>query len=433
MISNNINIFKMKRIYFIFSLLSFVVASCQKNETMHDTINNIEINPELHLLQDVAEVIRNANNHNFVFDMATMAVNEADEFESVYLNNLVSYKTKSAESLFDQMLEEINSIPNYYDGILNKVQTRSNTISEMELKDLDVEFYVPYPENFRNSQSNSVTVGYHPLVREDWTDGYKIYRDGKQEYIPRVDDEYAQHNLTIIVMPKDTSTYSQPISHDEIIEYLGITDTKSTINNGLITQNITQSDLIDEDDVLYTAVAGIRANGKDWLKFLQRKMKLSIYRASGDVVFASDGSIVPSGSSHKPISIAISRSDCKDKVWQTNGYIFDDDWDLHETNQKIYFVTEHNVNSDDSATATVGIGWKDGKFTVDAQLTAEVKVDFSGKSKLRVHNELTRKSILANNMDGLASGTHSYQGHNFAIRSYGIIDLVYVFYYTKVE
>ena len=162
-------------------------------------------------------------------------------------------------------------------------------------------------------------------------------------------------------------------------------------------------------------------------------MKLSIYRASGDVVFASDGSIVPSGSSHKPISIAISRSDCKDKVWQTNGYIFDDDWDLHETNQKIYFVTEHNVNSDDSATATVGIGWKDGKFTVDAQLTAEVKVDFSGKSKLRVHNELTRKSILANNMDGLASGTHSYQGHDFAIRSYGIIDLVYVFYYTKVE
>ena len=90
---------------------------------------------------------------------------------------------------------------------------------------------------------------------------------------------------------------------------------KCPINNGLITQNITQSDLIDEDDVLYTAVAGIRANGKDWLKFLQRKMKLSIYRASGDVVFASDGSIVPSGSSHKPISIAISRSDCKDKVW----------------------------------------------------------------------------------------------------------------------
>lgn len=423
----------MKRTYFIIALLSSVVASCQKNETIRDTINNVEINPELHLLQDVAEVIMNANNHNFAFDMATMAVKEADEFETVYLDNLVDSKTKSSQSLFDQMLEEINSVPNYYSGILNKIQTRSTTISETELKDLGVEFYVPYPENFRNSQSNSVTVGYHPLVREDWTDGYKLYRDGRQEYIARVDEDYAQHNLTIIVMPKDTSTYTQPISHNEIMEHLGIADTKSIINNGLITQNITQSDAIDEDDVLYTAVAAIRANGKGWLKFLQTKMKLSIYRASGDVVFANDGSIVPSGSAHKPISIAISRSDCKDKVWQTQGYIFDDDWDLHETNQKIYFVTEHNINSDDSATATVGIGWKDGKFTVDAQLTAEVKVDFSGKSKLRVDNELTRKSILANNMDELVSGTYPYQGHNFAVRSYGIIDLVYVFYYTKVE
>ena len=127
--------------------------------------------------------------------------------------------------------------------------------------------------------------------------------------------------------------------------------------------------------------------------------------------------------------IAISKKDLKASKWKDNvNYLFDDDWDLHEYNQKIYFASEHNMGgSAQKINTDVGIGYKDKKFTADLGFNVNLSFSLSRNSILREHNELTRKSILATNV-------HQPNPHNgFTVRSYGPVDIVYNFYYTKID
>ena len=83
------------------------------------------------------------------------------------------------------------------------------------------------------------------------------------------------------------------------------------------------------------------------------------YRASGDIEFNADGSLKPSGSCHKPFVLAISKDKLEANEWVTGAFVFDDDWDLHEYDQKIYFASEHNTGSTSAkVTANVGIGYR---------------------------------------------------------------------------
>lgn len=441
----------MKKFYFVLVAIATTLAICATACSESPKMNEFEINTtnldlsksdKLCLLKDVASIITNAEDSKFVFDFAEMAVKETDRYECVYMDNLINFSTRSKNNLATLMLDEINMNRDKYSSIFDGTITRGDVMTLDELQNLEVEFYVPYSDNFEDIPEY-ITVGYHPLVQEDWTDGYQIGKDGTTKYVSYIDDEYAQQNLTVIVMPKESDETSGDLSlYDGVSTFVYVDpqnpnisvvpDTQS-LPNGLIKENITDSNIIDEDDVLYTCVSALRVDGTDWMKFLQTKMRLAIYRASSDVVW-KDGICEESGATfHKTISLTIPRKDCRDGVWYKRNMVFDDDWDLHETNQKIYFVTEHNFAGDISLNANVGIGIKNGKPYIDPTSLANVSIELNNGSILRVHNELIRKAVLANNVGDIGGGTRTIDDTQFAVRGYGIVDLVFTFNYTKIN
>lgn len=120
----------------------------------------------------------------------------------------------------------------------------------------------------------------------------------------------------------------------------------------------------------------------------------------------------------------------KSNKWYEGNFIFDDDWDLHEYDQKIYFASEHNIGkASASVEAKVGVGYKDGKISGDYGFSINAEVIFGNHGINRANNQLTRSSILATNVNDMGSGLKD----GFAIRRYGIVELVFNFYYVNLD
>lgn len=415
----------MKKSIFIIMALASVLVACQKENPVginQETTEETTVVPEAMLYNEVALLIGETQNGQAAFDLARMIKEADNEFETLSIDDISNTETKSVENIdfMRDLLDNLHRNAEKYPAILKQLGSTKANIQELDdLKKLDVELYMPESDRFTLEHIQDITITYDPLIREDYSDGYKYnLTTGEKEFINRVDETYMEENPTIIVLPKDNTVYTKSVKTAEI-------------SNGLIKQNITNSALIREQDILYTTVQSIRVNksAKGWCGAISNKLKLAIYRASGDVEFLDNGELKASGRCHKPILIAISKKDLKASKWKDNvNYLFDDDWDLHEYNQKIYFASEHNMGgSAQKINTDVGIGYKDKKFTADLGFNVNLSFSLSRNSILREHNELTRKSILATNV-------HQPNPHNgFTVRSYGPVDIVYNFYYTKID
>lgn len=399
------------------------MTACQKENTVEikqKTTDEAAVTPEAMLYNEVALLIGETPNGQSAFDLARMIKEADNEFETISFDDIANPDTKSGEStdFMRSLLDNLNKNAAKYPSILRQLGNTKANIQEIDdLKKLDVELYMPESENFSLDKIQNITVTYDPVIRDDFSSGYRYdLNTGEKVFVSKVDEKYLEQNPTIIVLPKDHTEYTKAVT---------------TIPDGLIKQNITNSESIREQDILYTTVQSIRVNksAKGWCGAISNKLKLAIYRASGDVEFLDNGELKASGRCHKPILIAISKKDLKASKWKDNvNYLFDDDWDLHEYNQKIYFASEHNMGgSAQKINTDVGIGYKDKKFTADLGFNVNLSFSLSRNSILREHNELTRKSILATNV-------HQPNPHNgFTVRSYGPVDIVYNFFYTKID
>lgn len=84
-----------------------------------------------------------------------------------------------------------------------------------------------------------------------------------------------------------------------------------------------------------------------------------------------------------------------------------------------------------SGDVTLGYYEEKGGFSAEAGISANFTYT-ANASRLRVNNELTRKSILATNLSDMGSGTLEVNGHDYAIRNYGgVVDMVFTQYYTR--
>lgn len=413
----------MKKTIFTILALASVLTACQKENTVEikqKTTDEAAVTPEAMLYNEVALLIGETPNGQSAFDLARMIKEADNEFETISFDDIANPDTKSGENtdFMRSLLDNLNKNAAKYPSILRQLGNTKANIQEIDdLKKLDVELYMPESENFSLDKIQNITVTYDPVIRDDFSSGYRYdLNTGEKVFVSKVDEKYLEQNPTIIVLPKDHTEYTKAVT---------------TIPDGLIKQNITNSESIREQDILYTTVQSIRVNksAKGWCGAISNKLKLAIYRASGDVEFLDNGELKASGRCHKPILIAISKKDLKASKWKDNvNYLFDDDWDLHEYNQKIYFASEHNMGgSAQKINTDVGIGYKDKKFTADLGFNVNLSFSLSRNSILREHNELTRKSILATNV-------HQPNPHNgFTVRSYGPVDIVYNFFYTKID
>ncbi|MCM1502222.1 MAG: hypothetical protein NC115_06100 [Bacteroidales bacterium] len=423
----------MKRKFSILMMMSLAVVACNKEIGGNLFPIEQESDVELAVLSEMTDAIANSGTST-AFGMASMIQQDGDRYETIYPETLsAGVATKSSVALNDALLAEINGNVGAYPHLVAKMGGLTRASDEVSLSSIPVEFYMPNSDKFNVDEEEYITIAHHSLVTEDWTDGYRYSKDGSKEYVARIDEEYLENNMTILVLPLDTTEYTKPLSDEEIREYIAskTPSTKAaTIGNGLLRTNITNSESIREQDLLYTTIGGLRASGTSWCGAISNKLKLAIYRVSGDVDFNSDGSLKASATSHKPVLIGISKDDLKSNKWQSGNYLFDDDWDLHEYDQKIYFVSEHNTGKTNvKAEASVGIGYKDGKFSAEMGLKVSVEFEFAKHSIMRVNNQLLRTSMLATNMNDMGCGTHN----GYAIRRYGIVDMTFNFYYTKLD
>lgn len=141
-------------------LTSSLIISCQNEENVVPESNvNTSEPTQLQLLKDVATVISVADNSKFIFDFAEMAVKEADRYECVYMDNIINATTRGQQNLATLMLDEINTNITDYESLNKSEGTRSVEATIEDLESLEVEFYIPYNENFEDVPTE-VTVGY---------------------------------------------------------------------------------------------------------------------------------------------------------------------------------------------------------------------------------------------------------------------------------
>ena len=297
----------MKKSIFIIMALASVLVACQKENPVginQKTTEEMTVVPEAMLYNEVALLIGETQNGQAAFNLARMIKEADNEFETLSIDDISNTETKSVENIdfMRDLLDNLHRNAEKYPAILKQLGSTKANIQELDdLKKLDVELYMPESDRFTLEHIQDITITYDPLIREDYSDGYKYnLTTGEKEFINRVDETYMEENPTIIVLPKDNTVYTKSVKTAEI-------------SNGLIKQNITNSALIREQDILYTTVQSIRVNesAKGWCGAISNKLKLAIYRASGDVEFLDNGELKASGRCHKPILIAISKKDLK--------------------------------------------------------------------------------------------------------------------------
>ena len=200
-----------------------------------------------------------------------------------------------------------------------------------------------------------------------------------------------QNNITIVVMPVDTTNYTVLIPDNDFKPVLNPYPVESayTLPNGLITKNITNSATIAEEDILYTNLARIRVRNTSWAATFTNKLKLAIYRTSADYK-VEDGAPTIIPNQHKVGLYKILKKDIRAKKWFEVNTVFDDDWNLHEYDQELFFCSEHwLVGKKATLGGTVSLGYSNGKPSINAEISADFSFKIGG-SKLRANNELTR-------------------------------------------
>lgn len=445
----------MKHLFVFKTILAFVstclIASCEAN--LSPNVNSIT-NNDLEERKEVSEILGTvlANDSNSQA-LVSLILKYGGNKESLTFEEISSIKNKNSvdainsEIIGNAVATELLSNNAVYPisankTILEPATKNTNEITE-NLNNLDVELYIPYSEYFDidNQKGNRITIVYTP-EDEFATQTFGIMIENNKRTSVLVDDNYMKENLTLIVMPRDTTSYTKTFS-DEEFEKLNsiynnsvetIIPSKTFIPNGLLRKNITNSADIGEEDILTTTIARLRVNNTSWAATFTNKLKLAIYRTSADYSIDDDGAPVIEPGNHKIGTFPILKKDIRQKKWISLNVTFDDDWDLHEYDQELFFCSEHLlVLKKLDLSGSVSLGFSNG--VASAEISASV--DFSFKvnaSRLRANNELTRKAILATNVSNIGSGVLNIDGTNFAIRNYGgVVDLVFNMYYTDYK
>lgn len=452
---------------------AMAICSCQKEgpSVISSEVSPIE-NSAVAARAEFSSMLENILSDESTSESITALILEnGGVMESLTFDQILSLKNKSDErtaglsrAFCDAVVTEIASNTAKYPIAARKtaILTKGGDVTDSDLKNLDFELYIPYSEYHDADEEDEVTIIYAPedeLATE--VDGVKVNRAGEKIHVGGIDDEYTKENMTIAILPLDTLKYTPPKTDEEFMEewlewyerYKGRfhigkpgrgdvdndeeenEEDEPALPDGLITVNVTDSETIDEDDILYTNLAHIRVKNDSWCGFISNKLKLVIYRTSAD--YELDDNNIPevSPGQHMVARYEIPKSQIRNGEWIAVNTIFDDDWDLHEYDQEIFFCSEHNLRMGSAEmSGEVSLGYTEEKgFCAEAGMSAKFSYTVGGL-KLRANNELTRKSILATNLSDMGAGTREIQGHDYAVRSYGgVVDLVFTQYYTHYD
>lgn len=473
----------MKKTYQLVAIVACVLAICSCEKQGPSVISSSEVTPlENSTVASRAEfsslLEKVLSEESAAESIAALILENGGVKQSLTFDEILELKNGSdvrtaglSRTFCNAVVSEITSNTAKYPIASERtaVLTKGGDLTDEDLKNLDVELYIPYSRYHDAGETDEITVIYTP---EDElatvVDGVKVNTAGERSYVGFIDDEYTRKNLTLAVLPKDTTEYTPVMTDEELTKELegkfgkirdddmmslfrpdgggSGSDSGDDSGNGseddsaepqLITFNINDSESISEEDILYTNLARIRVRNSSWCGLVSNKLKLAIYRTSAN--YQTDENNIPRAveDHHKIGTFVIWKDNMGDgdDKWHTINAIFDDDWDLHEYDQEIFLCSEHNLrmaSAEMSGTVTLGYSEEKG-FCAEAGPSVSFSFD-ANASKLRANNELTRKSILATNMSDMGAGTCTIDGHKFAVRNYGgVVDLVLNMYLVEYE
>ncbi len=190
----------MKKLIFI-TAICLVAAGCEKYDS--GTINQDTAGKRL--LTESETILKNN------LDQAAQILADVIQDEAVINElTLLSQETREFYSLsFSDLLDESKgvsaSFSNLREGFLSGCSASESKGGWSELAEYlaknECYIYCPYPENFYPRWNGSFTVAAHPIDNDVENTGYRF--EGKKMIEVKVNEEYADKYMVLLIMPKD--------------------------------------------------------------------------------------------------------------------------------------------------------------------------------------------------------------------------------------
>ncbi len=190
----------MKKLVFVIAIC-LLVAGCDKYDSgpadQGQTGKRLLTGSEIILKQNLdhaAKIVADVIQDEAALRELTLLSEENREFYSLSFRDLLD-ESKSAGSSFKNLRE----------GFLNGCAGSESKGGWGELASYlaknDCYIYCPYPASFYPKGTNSFTVAAHPIDNDVENTGYRF--EGRKMKEVTVNEEYADKNMVILIMPKD--------------------------------------------------------------------------------------------------------------------------------------------------------------------------------------------------------------------------------------
>jgi hypothetical protein len=190
----------MKKVYYVIAIC-LLVAGCDKYDSgptdQGQTGKRLLTGSEIILKQNLdqaAKIVAVVIQDEAVMSELTLLSEENREFYSLPFRDLLD-ESKSVSGSFKNLRE----------GFLNGCASRESKGGWGELASYlaknDCYIYCPYPTSFYPKGTNSFTVAAHPIDNDVENTGYRF--EGKKMKEVKVNEEYADKYMVILIMPKD--------------------------------------------------------------------------------------------------------------------------------------------------------------------------------------------------------------------------------------
>lgn len=341
----------MKKLIFVIAIC-LLVAGCDKYDTgpadQGQTGKRMLTGSEIILKQNLdqaAKIVADVIQDDAVMSELTLLSEEGREFYSLPFKDLLD-ESKSAGSSFRNLRE----------GFLNGCTASESKGGWGELASYlaknDCYIYCPYPTSFYPKGTSSFTVAAHPIDNDVENVGYRF--EGKKMKEVTVNEEYADKNMVILIMPKD---------EDDGIKGMDIKDIQGS-----------------KGDPVYEVKVG-KVRCADYCGGLfEGDLELRISRGYPDYNMTT-GAV--SGKFTTVIPINYPRSYAKSAInnWtihsEAGWYTVNIPWDTNWRTDKIQqCILAYEYDTVKESTISASVGYK--KDNISPTLSASMKVSYSG-------------------------------------------------------
>ncbi len=459
-------------------LMALAFTACQKDNTgPENKITDTQLTPQqvqqVALMKEaslaIGKTIKNSEARNYLVTLVRVKNDNSEAISMAALlgaqANITKYEKDLLAKGFKQrnkaaldksffareLLNTIYNNPAKYPMLSKNLpheKSSASTIDELnalrkELASQNLEIYLPYEKDFDWDKISSVTVTWHPLVRDTWNVGNLIalssVKSAEAEPVSRVDDNYAADNPTVVVRPINNADYVNIIAPGG--GNGGGNGGGSGGGTGTTFQWVTSNldyTKVPEKDVLVTYIPKLRLR-QNYRDFFGGSSHVMIYRVFGKLKFDSKGYFVPSTNSDPYLGTFIfTRRDVKYGHWKDENITFDDNWQEHKNTEQFVVVSVQGLLYH-AASLTIKGDVKVGYDVAKKKVTFEPKIDVAftlsltgNKKVLKYNNYISRRSALATITGKPNPWRIMDDGHYYNIKSADQLDYYYKFYWEHV-